>query len=146
MKRHGKTRAPILSITSQGRTSLVDMVLVNKHLQMLCENVGARFLDLAKVLGPGSIAADDGQYSGDRVRHVVGVIAEAVTLFLAQRNERDSTRVKEGSRPSRTQPGGSLGSGGTACEETLPRTLPKEGRGGAQEAVVPGKAGSAGAA
>lgn len=67
-------------------------------------------------------------------------------FFSTEKSQRDAMRVKEAIRQSRTQPGGSLGSGGTACEETLPKMLPKEGRGDAHESIVTGKAGSKGAA
>ncbi|KAH9381488.1 hypothetical protein HPB48_005537 [Haemaphysalis longicornis] len=110
----------IPEITGRGRTLLADLVLANERLQTLCAKVGARFLDLAKVLWGRSAPRGRGN---SRSRS---------PFFRTETTKRFATRIKKGSRQSGTQHGGPLGSSGTAGEEPPPGTLPKgqrEGRG-----------------
>lgn len=138
----------IPEITGRGRASQADVVLANERLQAICTKMGARFLDLAKVLGPGSFAAADGQYSDDGARHVAGAIADAVTPFLGRSDQSGTPR---GSKKGGARKEPSLEALWEAVELLVRRHRKgrlqrKTGRAGSQEAVASGGAGGTEAA
>lgn len=137
----------IPEITGRGRRSQADVVLANERLTAVCKKLGAQFLDLAKVLRPGSFAAADGLYTGDGGRQVAEAIAEAVTPFLGRSGRTEMPRgSKQGG--ARTKP--SLETLWEAVELLVRshrkgRSQRQRGRSGIHVADATGEAGGIGA-